>query len=87
MARLKVSDILDNADETFENKDNNSKSGSGLALDLENIVESQSKQVIYEDVFDEQLMSSLRGALGAGVATKAVLEARQEARFENNNSE
>jgi uncharacterized FlaG/YvyC family protein len=49
---------------------------SDLNLDLESIED----QVHYE--MDETVMTKLKAALGAGVATNAVLEARQLARYE-----
>ena len=47
---------------------------SGLALDLESI------QGQIDVDLDESILENLKGAIGAGIATYAVLEAREEAR-------
>ena len=58
-----------------ENKNAEGAEVSDLALDLESMEEQ------FELDLDPAVLENIKGAIGAGVATYAVLEAREEARI------
>jgi hypothetical protein len=52
---------------------------SGLAVDLESVAAQEEMEDMFE--LEESTLNNLKAALGAGVATYAVLEARAEQRY------
>jgi hypothetical protein len=76
MAKITVADLLSSSKKaTVETAVQESDSRLDLALDLESAATRQQFQL------DDDLMSSLKAALGTGVAVNAVLDARAQSRM------